>query len=59
MSGFPWPKILSLKSNTTEAESILLEFRAGVVRSMKQYRAGQVKIFDDIDDFLNDLHSLG
>ena len=35
MSGFPRPKILSLKSNTIEAESILLEFRAGAVRSMK------------------------
>jgi len=35
----------------------LEEFKAGVVRSMKQYNAGLVKTFDNVDDFLADLHS--
>ncbi len=35
----------------------LEEFKAGVVRSMKQYNAGFVKTFDNVDDFLADLHS--
>jgi len=34
----------------------LYEFKAGLVRSMKQYNAGLVKIFDNADDFLADLH---
>ena len=33
------------------------EFKAGVVNSMKQYNAGFVKTFADVDDFLADLHS--
>ena len=40
-------------SNITE-ENALEEFKAGVVRSMKQYNAGLVKTFADIDDFLDD-----
>jgi hypothetical protein len=35
----------------------LEEFKAGLVRSMKQYNAGLVKTFDNVDDFLADLHS--
>ena len=38
-------------------ETVLEEFKAGVVRSMKQYNAGLVKTFDDIDEFLDDLHN--
>ena len=38
-------------------ETVLEEFKAGVVRSMKQYNAGLVKTFDNADDFLADLHS--
>ena len=43
-------------SNITE-ETALEEFKAGVVRSMKQYNAGLVKTFADIDEFLDDLHN--
>ncbi len=43
-------------SNITE-ETALEEFKAGVVRSMKQYNAGLVKTFTDIDEFLDDLHN--
>lgn len=35
----------------------LAEFRAGVVKSMKQYNAGAVKTFDNVEDLLDDLHS--
>jgi hypothetical protein len=35
----------------------LQEFKAGVVKSMKQYNAGLVKTFDNVDDFLADLHN--
>ncbi len=38
-------------------ETVLEEFKAGVVRSMKQYNAGLVRTFDNADDFLADLHS--
>ena len=38
-------------------ETALAEFKAGVVRSMKQYNAGRVETFDNVDDFLADLHS--
>jgi hypothetical protein len=41
----------------TKEEAALVEFKAGVVRSMEQYNAGLVKTFDNIDDFLADLHS--
>jgi hypothetical protein len=43
-------------SNISE-ENALEEFKAGVVRSMKQYNAGLVKTFADIEEFLNDLHN--
>jgi hypothetical protein len=33
------------------------EFKAGVVRSMKQYNTGLVKTFDNVEDLLNDLHA--
>jgi len=35
----------------------LTKFKAGVVRSMKQYNAGEVETFDNVDVFLADLHS--
>ena len=37
--------------------SELDEFKAGLVRSMKQYNAGKVKSFDNVEYFLNDLHA--
>lgn len=40
-----------------DKETALEEFKAGVVRSMKQYNAGLAKNFDDADDFLDDLHN--
>jgi len=40
-----------------DKETALEEFKAGVVRSMKQYNAGLAKTFDDADDFLADLHN--
>ena len=45
--------ISAIATQKTELE----EFKAGVVRSMKQYNAGFVKTFDNVDDFLADLHS--
>ncbi|OPY51305.1 MAG: hypothetical protein A4E49_02316 [Methanosaeta sp. PtaU1.Bin112] len=45
--------ISAIATQKTELE----EFKAGVVRSMKQYNAGLVKTFDNIDAFLADLHS--
>jgi hypothetical protein len=44
-------------SGITKDETALVEFKAGVVRSMKQYNAGRVETFDNVDDFLADLHS--
>lgn len=44
-------------SGITKDEFALVEFKAGMVRSMKQYNAGLVKTFDNVDDFLADLHS--
>ena len=44
--------ISAIATQKTELE----EFKAGVVRSMKQYNAGSVKTFDNVDDFLADLH---
>ena len=35
----------------------LEEFKVGVVWSMKQYNAGVVKSFDNVEDLLNDLHA--
>ena len=37
-------------------ETALEEFKAGAVRSMKQYNAGLVDTFDNVEDFLADLH---
>ncbi len=45
--------ISAIATQKTELE----EFKAGMVRSMKQYNAGLVKTFDNVDDFLADLHS--
>ncbi len=44
-------------SGITKEEAELAGFKAGLVRSMKQYNAGLVKTFDNVDDFLADLHS--
>lgn len=44
-------------STNADDEAGLKDFKTGLVRSMKQYNAGLVKIFDDVDEFLNDLHS--
>lgn len=41
----------------TTKETALVEFKAGVVRSMKQYNAGLLDTFDNVDDFLADLHN--
>ena len=45
--------ISAIATQKTELE----EFKAGVVRSMKQYNAGLVKTFDNVDDLLADLHN--
>ena len=42
---------------TEKEDTALVEFKAGVVRSMKQYGAGLVKTFDNVDDFLADLRN--
>ena len=47
------PTISAIATQKTALE----EFKAGVVRSMKQYNAGLVKTFDNVDDFLADLHN--
>ncbi len=38
-------------------ETTLVEFKAGVVRSMKQFNAGLVETFDNVEDLLSDLHN--
>ena len=38
-------------------EAALKEFEAGLARSIKQYKSGQVETFDNVDDLLADLHS--
>jgi len=48
---------LIMISGITKEESARTEFKSGVVRSMKQYNAGLVETFDNVDDFLADLHS--
>jgi hypothetical protein len=48
---------LLMISGITKEEAELAEFKAGVVKSMKQYNAGLVKTFDNVDDLLADLHS--
>ena len=49
-------QMLMISAITTK-ETALVEFKAGVVRSMKQYNAGLVDTFDNVDDFLADLHN--
>ena len=44
-------------SGIAKDEFARAEFKSGVVRSMKQYNAGLVETFDNVDDFLADLHS--
>lgn len=34
----------------------ITEFKAGMVRSLKQYKAGEVETFDSLEDLLRDLH---
>jgi hypothetical protein len=48
---------ISMISAIATQKTKLEEFKAIVVRSMKQYNAGFVKNFDNVDDFLADLHS--
>jgi len=38
-------------------DTALVEFKAGVVRSMKQFNAGLVETFDNVEDLLSDLHN--
>jgi hypothetical protein len=45
------------KEDITKEEAALAEFKAGVVRSVKQYKEGLVETFDTVEDFLDDLHS--
>ena len=45
-----------MSSNIPAEETAMKEFKAGLVRSLKQYNTGYVKTFDDIDAFLDDLH---
>jgi|GEM_PF-1944468 len=47
---------LTISAITTK-ETALMEFKAGVVRSMKQYKASQVDTFENVDEFLADLDS--
>ncbi len=49
--------IMMISGITKKEDTVLVEFKAGVVRSMMQYNAGLVKTFDNVDDFLADLHS--
>lgn len=44
--------ISAIAAQKTELE----EFNRDMVRSMKQYNAGLVKTFNNVDDFLADLH---
>lgn len=44
-------------SAITTKETALVEFKVGVIRSMKQHNAGLVDTFDNVDDFLADLHN--
>lgn len=39
-------------------EAALLEFEAGLARSIKQYKAGLVKTFKTKEEFLNHLRNL-
>ena len=49
-------QMLTISAIATK-ETALMEFKAGVVRSMKQYKAGQVDTFENVDEFLADLDS--
>jgi hypothetical protein len=46
-----------MSSNIPAEETAMKEFKAGLVRSLKQYNAAYAKTFDDIDEFLDDLHN--
>ena len=48
---------ISTISAIAAQKSELDEFKADIVRSMKQYNAGLAKTYDNVDDFLADLHS--
>jgi hypothetical protein len=47
----------SMSPNIPAEEKAMKEFKASLVRSLKQYNAGYVKTFDDMDEFLDDLHN--
>jgi hypothetical protein len=49
-------KQISIPAIVTK-DTALEEFKTGIVRSMQQYNAGKVKTFDNMDDFLADLHN--
>lgn len=49
--------VMMISGITKKENTALVEFKAGVVRSIKQYNAGLVKTFDNVDDFLADLHN--
>jgi hypothetical protein len=44
-------------STNADDDAAREEFKTGLIRSIKQYNAGLVKTFEDVDDFLNDLHN--
>lgn len=50
-------KDLSAIPTNAIQKTALEEFKDGVVRSMKQHNSGLVETFDNVDDFLADLHS--
>lgn len=49
-------KSVTISPAASKDDLALEEFKAGMVRSMKQHKAGLVKTFDNEDDFLADLH---
>lgn len=49
-------KSVTISPAAAKGDLALEEFKAGMVRSMKQHKAGLVKTFDNEDDFLADLH---
>ena len=49
--------IMMISGITKKEDTALVEFKAGVVRSMKQYNSDLVKTFDNVDDFLADLRN--
>jgi len=46
-----------VREDITKDKAALAEFKAGMVKSMKQYKEGLVETFDTVEDFLDDLHS--